>query len=110
MTLRSKPLLQLSLLGAMMIQMSPALAGMVGTSEILQPSDQVQIVNMLEREDVQLQLIELGVDPASAQARVSQLTNAEVSQINGRLAELPAGAGVGTVELLLIIIILILLL
>lgn len=92
----------------MMIQISSVQAKMVGTGEVLQSADRTQIVKILQRKDMQKQLISLGVDPASALARVNQMTDSEIAQINGRLAELPAGAGVSTVELLLIIIILIL--
>lgn len=110
MLFRNKLAILLSLLGVMMIQMSLAQAKMVDTGEILQSTDRAQIVRTLERKDVQQQLIDMGVDPASAIERVSQMTDAEIAQINGRLADLPAGAGLNTVELLLIIIILILVL
>ena len=49
-----------------------------------------------------------GVEPALARERVAGLTAVEVSQLDGQMAELPAGAS--TTNLLLIIIILILLL
>ncbi len=82
---------------------------MVSTSDILLQSERVQLVNMLEREDVQRQLMELGVDSESSLMRVEQMTAEELAQINGRLSELPAGAGIGTTDLLLIIILIILL-
>ena len=41
--------------------------------------------------------------------RVEQMTEAEIASLQGKINELPAGAGIGTLELLLIIIILILL-
>ncbi len=83
---------------------------MVSTSDILLQSERVQLVNMLEREDVQRQLMELGVDPESSLMRVEQMTAEELAQLNGHLSELPAGAGIGTTDLLLIIILIILLL
>lgn len=110
MFINKKWIVLLSLLGMMMIQISSAQAKLVSTGEVLHSSDRTQIVQTLQRKDVQQQLISLGVDPASALARVNQMTDTEIAQINGRLAELPAGAGGSTVELLLIIIILILVL
>jgi len=106
MLLRNKLTVLLIFLG--MIQMSLVQAEIVGTSELLHSTDRAQIVQTLERKDVQQQLINFGVDPASAVDRVNKMTDAEIAQVNGRLAKLPAGAGVSTVELLLIIIILIL--
>ena len=62
------------------------------------------------RAQVLEQLIAGGVEPALARERVAALTDAEVNEVAGKMAELPAGAGISTMNLLLIIIILILLL
>lgn len=97
----------LSILGLLFIQMGSAQAAMVSTSEIVKQLDRTQIVSVLEREDVQQQLTEMGVDPVAALARVDQMTDLEITQLNGNLGELTAGAGVSTVELLLIIILVI---
>jgi len=110
MFLIKKSVLLLSILGVLLLSITSAQAAMVSTSDILLQSERVQLINMLEREDVQRQLIELGVDPESSLMRVEQMTIEELAQINGRLSELPAGAGIGTTDLLLIIILIILLL
>jgi hypothetical protein len=70
--------------------------------------DRTQIVSMLERDDVYQQLTAMGVDPVNALARVDHMTDQEITQINGHMSELTAGAGVSTVELLLIIILVVL--
>jgi hypothetical protein len=98
----------MSLLGTL-IMMAPAQAEMISTYEILHQRERAQLVDMLEREEVQEQLIAQGVDPASALARVEQMTDEEILQLNGQISELPVGAGIGAVQLLLIIIIIILL-
>lgn len=100
----------LSILGILFIQMGSAQAAMVSTSEIVKQLDRTQIVSVLEREDVQQQLTGMGVDPVAALARVDQMTDQEIAQLNGHLSELTAGAGVSTVELLLIIILVIIIL
>jgi hypothetical protein len=102
---RSGLMLSLALV-VLLIQMAPVQASMVGTSEVMNQSERVQLVNMLEREDVQRQLIGQGVDPADALARVNQMSDEEVAKLNGQLENLPAGAGLSSVDLLLIIIIL----
>lgn len=102
---RSGLILSLALV-MLLIQMAPVHAAMVSTSELMNQSERVQLVNMLEREDVQRQLIGQGVDPAAALARVNQMTDEEVLKLNGQIESLPAGAGLSTVDLLLIIIIL----
>ena len=100
----------LSLTGLLMMPLAPARAGMVGTDRFLHQQDRTRLAEMLDRSDVKQQLIGMGVDPVFAKARIEQMTDDEIAQLNGRISELPAGAGIGTTELLLIIIILILLL
>lgn len=110
MFLTKKSILWLSFLGTLLMSMASAQAAMVSTSEILLQSERTQLVNMLERKDVQQQLIELGVDPESSLKRVEQMTGEELAQLNGQISVLPAGAGIRTVDLLLIIILIVVLL
>ena len=56
-----------------------------------------RVYDLLARDTVQSVLVDLGVDPADASARVQSLTDAELQTLENRLAELPAG-GVGFVE------------
>jgi len=100
--------LLISLLSFLALCLSPVQAVMVSTEGAIGKVERAQFVTMLEREDVKQQLIEMGVDPADALERVSQMTDQEVAELNGKIAQLPAGAGVSTVELLLIIILIIL--
>ena len=62
----------------------------------------------LDREAVQAQLVALGVDPADAKARIAALTESELQQLDGRLAELPAGAGLLEVVGIVFVVLLIL--
>jgi hypothetical protein len=60
--------------------------------------DQIERINTaLARDSVQKVLIEMGVDPEDASARVQLLTDAELQTLDQHLAELPAG-GVGFLE------------
>ena len=66
--------------------------------DITDRNQQIDRINKaLARESVQSVLIELGVDPADASARVQSLTAEELQTLDESLAELPAG-GVGIVE------------
>ena len=109
MSLFKKSGLLSSLLGMLLVCMMPAQAAMVGTSEILHQPERAQLVDMLEREDIQQQLIALGVDPISSLERVNQMTNEEVASLSNKLNELPAGAGISTTDLLIIVILILLL-
>lgn len=97
--LRVKRFISLLLVAAMLGgQAIPLQAAMIGTDTLLQQGqsqfDRQQLVQMLERGDVQQQLVALGVDVADAQLRVAQMTDNEVQLLNARLGELPAGGDV----------------
>lgn len=66
--------------------------------EITSRQHQIDRVNdLLARDTVQSVLVDFGVDPDDASARVQSLTDAELQTLESQLAELPAG-GVGIVE------------
>lgn len=77
------------------VQLPAAHAGIVGT-ETLVSSEQAQqdrahILKLLERKDVQEQLVAYGVDVEQAKARVNSLTDAEMRSLAGQMDQLPAG-------------------
>ena len=78
-----------------------AQAAIISTDQAIELSDRSQqiarINEVLSRESVQDVLVQLGVDPVDATARVESLTAEELQMLEGRLAELPAG-GTGVVE------------
>jgi hypothetical protein len=89
-------------------------AKMVTTDQVLEHadpgSDQKRVESFILREDVQRQLVLLGINPEEATSRVASLSNGEIQQIAGRLDELPAGeGGVGAVVGAILIIFLVLL-
>jgi hypothetical protein len=54
-------------------------------------SERERVAAFLARDDVQTQMVALGVDPSEAARRVAGLSDAEVQQIAGHLDRLPAG-------------------
>jgi hypothetical protein len=65
--------------------------------------------SLLAREDVRAALLGYGVNEAAVDARVNQLSAAELQQMHTRLAQLPAGASSGVGLILGIIFIFIIL-
>lgn len=57
-----------------------------------------RVTDLMARATVQSVLVDFGVDPDDASARVQSLTDVELQTLESQLAELPAG-GVGIVEL-----------
>ena len=109
MSFLSKPFMWLSLLFTLMLQL-PAQTAMVQTPDMVLQSERAELVSLLERDEVQQQLMVLGVDQKAALERVNQMTHEEIVALNGKINELPAGAGISTLDLVLIILLLVILL
>lgn len=69
----------------------PALAGIVSTDSVIAGAERERLAGLLERVEVQARLQSLGVDPASAKARVAALSDEEASRLAAQMDELPAG-------------------
>ena len=87
-------------------------AGMVGTDEILSAGTRSQqmteIQNVLARDDVRTQMLDLGVNPADVEERLNALTDTELAQLSTGMRELPAGGSVVGVIGVVFIVLLIL--
>ena len=84
-----------ALMFVMSVPIGIANAGLISTERVVESKaaagDRARIFDFLAREDVRAQMIELGVDPAVAMARVAGLSDAEIRDIAGRIDQLPAG-------------------
>jgi hypothetical protein len=89
----------------------PALAEMIGTDQVVndlaKADDRARVEAFLARDEVRREMEDLGVDPNEAALRAESLTEDEISQIAGRLDEMPAG-GQG-MDVLLVVLLLLLL-
>ncbi|MBA6391176.1 PA2779 family protein [Colwellia sp. BRX10-3] len=64
-----------------------------------------QILSMVDSDEVQQQLVALGVSSADAVNRINNLTSAELSQLNMQINDAPAGSGiVGTIVTVLVVV------
>lgn len=89
-------------------------AELVTTEQVVNQTDDGErdrVAAFLARDDVQQQMVALGVDPAEAKARIDGLSAAEIDQIAGQLDRLPSGEGfVGPIVAGIVIVFLVLLL
>jgi len=91
---------------------APAHAEMIPTADLVavqqQQVDRATLQQWLDRDDIQAQLVDWGVDPAAAQERVASLTDAELQSLSQSMADQPAGAGalevIGIVFVVLLIL------
>ncbi len=83
-------------------------ASIVSNNQIINKMDQAQdratLLQTIKREDVQAQLTSMGVSVADVEARIDQMTSEEIAQLNERMAEMPAGAGVLGIVFLVFVI------
>ena len=100
----------LTVLGLAAAMVMPrAYAGMIPTEPAAQAmSERGKVKAMLERPEVVREMQKMGIPPEKAAARVDAMTDAEVSQLAGRLDALPAGGALSTQEWLLIIVVILL--
>ncbi len=94
----------------MFVQIPLANAAMIGTPEVVQEHrqqvDREQLRAMLDDQQVQQKLADMGVERDQVEQRINSLTPAELAQFNQQLSEEPAGAGVvGIIVLFLVIFI-----
>lgn len=59
--------------------------------QIQQETDKAALLQMINRTDVQEQLLSMGVSTADIENRINQMTQEEIAQLNLQLNELPAG-------------------
>jgi len=100
-------LLSLAFLGG---QLTPAYAAMTSTTTLMQQEQRAlersELLEALDRDAVQSQLRDLGVDAAAAKQRVAAMTDEEVRQLNAHLGEMPAGGDVlGAVLVVFIVLV-----
>ncbi|MGD2055359.1 MAG: PA2779 family protein [Gammaproteobacteria bacterium] len=90
-----------------------ALAGIIATPDAITAQENnhgvAQLRELLAREDVRVQLVQLGIDPVDAEQRVNALTPSEIARLQPHLDRLPAGGDgllvvVGVVFVVLIIL------
>ena len=81
------------------LSIQPAVnAAIVNTTDLVAEQQSVidrdTLLKSLDRKEVQLALVEQGVDVKLAKKRVASMTNAEVVALNNKMDQLPAGSGV----------------
>jgi hypothetical protein len=87
---------------------APAMAGLVGNDQLaIQAELQVkrdEVRNVIARDDVRAAMLQYGVNPADVDARIANMTEAELLRIQHQLDQLPAGGDGGVLGAILIVI------
>ncbi len=90
------------------VQSASVNAAMVSTQTLIQQQhhsvNRQQLLDALESEQLQAQILSLGVDPNTAKQRINSLTAEEINQLNAQLKETPAGGDLAIVALTVFLI------
>lgn len=93
---------------------APAMAGLVDNEQLaVQAELQIkrdEVRSVMAREDVRAAMLQYGVNPADVDARIDNLTEAELLRIQHQLAQMPAGGDGGVLGAILIVILIFVLL
>ena len=85
----------------------PVQAAMISTPDVIQSQqsayDREQLSSMLERDDVQQQLLSMGVAPETVQDRVNSMTDFEIARLNEQINDMPAGGILGAIVLIFVV-------
>ena len=89
---------------------SQAQAAIIANAQLIdqvqQVNDKAALLQTINRVDVQEQLLNMGVNTAELEGRISQMTQQEIAQLNQQINDLPAGGDVlGIIVLIFIIFI-----
>lgn len=103
-------ILCLCVLSLVNLQIAPVQAAMIGTDELVRSAERDltvnQVMDLLDRAEIQQELVAMGVDSTMARDRISQLTDEELQHLAGT-DELPVGSGVAGIAVTVFIVLVI---
>lgn len=88
-----------------------ARAAMINTTDYIKQEQNLtrdKLLSQLERSDVQERLVSLGVDPDDARRRIAGLSQEELTQMQQKMDDLPAGSNLLAVLGILLIVLIVL--
>ena len=87
-------------------QIAPLQAAIVGNETLMHQITRADLIESLDKTEVQNLLISKGVDPAAARIRIQQMNDDELASLRQDFQQLPAGAGgLGTVAIIFVVLI-----
>jgi len=93
------------------IMKAHAANGMISTTEAVgqmtRAESQARVAEVLNRGDIQEQLVKLGISPDEANRRIAGLSDAEARNLASDLQEAQAGGSVGGILVLVLVVVLI---
>jgi len=96
----------ISLLLMFFIQIAPLQAAMLDNKSLMSEISRTNLVESLDRAEIQDLLVSMGVDKEAATIRIQQMNDNELASLQQRFQQLPAGAGAfGTLALIFLVLV-----
>ena len=73
-------------------------------NQISHTIDKNMLLESMQHEEIQAKFIEMGIDKSDVEARIAQMTHAEITELNNKMSELPAAAGAGGILVTLLLV------
>lgn len=93
------------------IMKAHAATGMISTSEVVtqmtRAESQARVAEVLNRGDIQQELVKMGISPEEANRRIAGLSDAEARNLASDLEEAQAGGSIGGILVLVLLVVLI---
>ncbi|HEY0962733.1 MAG TPA: PA2779 family protein [Pseudomonadales bacterium] len=93
---------------------APAMAGLIDNEQLAMQAElqmkRDEVRSFMARDDVRAAMLDYGVNPADVDARIANMTEAELLRIQHQLDQLPAGGDGGVLGAILIVILIFVLL
>ncbi len=102
----NKPVIAwISVLLMFFTQIAPLQAAMVGNESLMTEITRADLIESLDKIEVQNLLVSMGVNPEAAILRIQQMNDDELARLQQDFQQLPVGAGAaGTIALIFIVL------
>lgn len=94
--------------GLIVMSLGQATAGVYSSEQAISSQqyqyNKQQVLNLVDSADVQQKLMNLGVSPTDAKARIASMTNKELVDFNQHMNEMPAGGIIETIVTVLVVV------
>lgn len=114
LTLKRRALFLMAGIGLAASSQTPALAGVIGNEQLAMEAElqmkRDEVRTFMARDDVRAAMLDYGVNPADVDARIANMTEAELLRIQHQLDQLPAGGDGGVLGAILVVILIFVLL
>lgn len=73
-------------------------------NKITHTIDKEMLLENMQHAEIQAKFIKMGINKSDLEARITQMTHAEITELNNKMSELPAASGAGGILVTLLLV------